>query len=62
MKGEEKKNEDNTTLKQKDGKGKEGEGKKDEKKGKEESQVSVSVLDIRVGLVVKVWKHPTADS
>ena len=33
-----------------------------ENKGKEETQVNVSVLDIRVGQVIKVWKHPSADS
>ncbi|MCO5580325.1 hypothetical protein L7F22_034191 [Adiantum nelumboides] len=34
--------------------------KKEEKKADDET--SVSVLDIRVGLIVKVWKHPSADA
>lgn len=33
---------------------------KEEKKG--EGEVSISVLDIRIGLIVKVWKHPSADA
>lgn len=34
--------------------------KKEEKKA--DGEVSVSVLDIRIGLIVKVWKHPSADA
>ncbi|MCO5610847.1 hypothetical protein L7F22_065089 [Adiantum nelumboides] len=33
---------------------------KEEKKA--DTEMSVSVLDIRVGLIVKVWKHPSADA
>lgn len=54
-----------SSHKAKDRKGKEdntSSQKKEDKKGKEEAEASVSALDIRVGLVVKVWKHPSADS
>ncbi|KAH7284556.1 hypothetical protein KP509_34G059700 [Ceratopteris richardii] len=62
-------------LESKEQEPKAGASSKEEKKGKKEKAatpkieekkadegVSISALDIRVGLIVKVWKHPSADA
>eukprot|EP00250_Pteridium_aquilinum_P009682 c18857_g1_i1 orf=129-1361(+) len=54
---------DTGATKKEDKKGKDDKAavpKKEEKKG--DGETNVSVLDIRVGLIVKVWKHPSADA
>uniref|UniRef100_A0A0D6QX96 tRNA-binding domain-containing protein n=1 Tax=Araucaria cunninghamii TaxID=56994 RepID=A0A0D6QX96_ARACU len=59
------KKEDTTEKKEKEKKKVKEEKKKNEEKeptDKKETEGSVTALDIRVGVICKAWKHPTADS
>ena len=46
----------------KKGKSEEGAGRREKKGAASEAPVDVSRLDLRIGRIIRAWKHPDADS
>ena len=57
-----KKKEKGKAKAEKKAKGEEGSGKREKKGAAPEQPVDVSRLDLRIGRIIRAWKHPDADS